>query len=166
MPTRVFSRRNRLALLPVSLLTLAIVLPSLVMAKDGRDFAGHYAINHVVEKAATAGSGRGTQVSLTMTLQIFNHSEFGDIKTPAVGLMESGPSHAWLGKFGAVKVLPAGRDVIVSGDFTVSKEVFDSWSRRGIGPKVVVMYRDDSGRMLRQNVQLTRRPALPAATGE
>jgi hypothetical protein len=71
-----------------------------------------------------------------------------------------------LGKFGAVKAFPANRDVIVSGDFTVSKEVFDSWSRRGIGPKVVVMYRDDSGRMLRQNVQLTRRPALPAATGE
>jgi hypothetical protein len=30
----------------------------------------------------------------------------------------------------------------------------------------VVMYRDDAGRTLRENVQLSRRPMLPAATGE
>jgi flavorubredoxin len=71
-----------------------------------------------------------------------------------------------LGEFGAVKVLPAKHDVIVSGNFTMSKEAFQGWSRRGGSPKVVVMYRDADGRALRENVQLSRRPMLPPPTGE
>ncbi len=80
-----------------------------------------------------------------------------------MALLESG-SHSLMGEFSAVKQLPAKHDVIVSGQFTVSKREFQNWSRHG-SPEVVVMY-SASGRTLRQNVQLSRRPMLPPATAE
>lgn len=179
MPFPVVSRRSSLRLSQVSSMTLAfmnlalitlaflVLMPPLASAKDGRDFAGYYAVSHVAEAPDDAGkTDQAAKVDLTLSLQIFNHSDLGDIKSPVLGLLESGPSHALLGEFGAVKVLPANRDVIVSGNFSIPKEVFTSWSRRGISPKVVVIYRDASGRVLRQNIQLSRRPALPPPTGE
>jgi hypothetical protein len=123
-------------------------------AKDGRDFAGFYALSNVTE--------RGDKVELTLTVQVFNYSDLGDIKLPVVALLGSG-SHAKMDEFNAVKLLPAKHDVIVSGQFTVSKEEFQSWSRRGGGPQVVVIY-EDSGRTLRESVQLSRRPMLPPPT--
>jgi hypothetical protein len=153
---------SRTSLLPLPVLVLALVLSS--FAKDGRDFAGFYAVSNVIEASDNAGkTDRTAKVEVTLAVQVFNN---GDIKAPVLALLESGPSHAMLGEFGAVKVLPAKHDVIVSGNFTMSKEAFQGWSRRGAGPKVVVMYRDDAGRTLRENVQLSRRPMLPAATGE
>lgn len=163
IPFRVVLRRTSLLLLPV--LVLALALPSL--AKDGRDFAGFYALSNVVEAGDNAGKAdRTAKVEVTLKVQIFNHSELGDIKAPAVALLESGPSHALLGKFGAVKVLPAMHDVIVTGTFSVSKQEFQSWNRRGVEPRVVVFYQNQAGQTLRENVQLSRRPALPHATAE
>jgi hypothetical protein len=161
----VFSRRTGLLLLPVLLLVLALALPS--FAVDGRDFAGFYAVSNVAEAGGNEGkTDRTATVEVTLTVQVFNYSDLGDIKAPVLALLESGPSHARLGEFGAVKVLPSKHDAIVSGRFTVSKEVFQSWSRRGGSPKVVVMYQDEAGRTLRENVQLSRRPMLPPATTE
>lgn len=165
MPIPAVLRRSSLWLLPVFVFVLAFVLSS--FAKDGRDFAGFYAVSNVIEASDNAGkTDRTAKVEVTLAVQVFNNSDLGDIKAPVLALLESGPSHAMLGEFGAVKVLPAKHDVIVSGNFTMSKEAFQGWSRRGAGPKVVVMYRDDAGRTLRENVQLSRRPMLPAATGE
>ena len=149
--------------LPCLVLCLALV----AQAKDGRDFAGFYALSSVTQaEGKGAEADRAATVGVTLTVQIFNYSDLGDIKAPVLALLESGPSQALLGKFGAVKVLPAKHDVIVSGHFIVPKEAFQSWSRRGGSPKVVVMYRDAVGRTLRQNVQLSRRPMLPPATAE
>jgi|SRR5580658_2969143 hypothetical protein len=149
------------------LLCLALCLVLVAQAKDGRDFAGFYAFTNVTQaEDNVAQPDRGATVGVTLTVQIFNYSDLGDIKAPVLALLESGPSHALLGEFGTVKVLPARHDVIVSGHFTVPKEAFESWSRRGGSPKVVVIYRDAAGRTLRQNVQLLRRPVLPPTTAE
>jgi hypothetical protein len=161
---RPFSGRT-ISLLLSPVLALVLALPS--FAKDGRDFTGFYAVNNVTESEGNSGkSDRTATVDVTLTVQIFNNSDLGDIKAPVLALLESGPSHARLGEFGAVKVLPAKHDVIVSGNFTLSKEAFGSWSRRGVSPRVVVIYRDEEGRELRENVQLSRRPMLPPATTE
>jgi hypothetical protein len=141
-------------------------------AKDGRDFAGYYALSNVRDLGATqdssqpaaeadrAAADRAAKVRFTLTVRLSNNSDMGDIKKPVVALLESGPSHANLGKFGSVKVLPSKRDVTVSGQFTVSRAEFKSWAGRGT-PKVIVLYKDETGRELRENVQLSRRPMLP-----
>jgi hypothetical protein len=157
------SRSFQYFCLPCLVLCLALA----AQAKDGRDFAGFYALSNVTEAGDNGGKAdRTATVEVTLTVQVFNYSDLGDIKAPVLALLESGPSHALLGQFGAVKVLPAKHDAIVSGHFTVSKEAFQSWSRRGGSPKVVVIYQDESGRTLRENVQLSRRPMLPPATAE
>jgi hypothetical protein len=134
-------------------LLLCLVLAAL--AKDGRDFAGYYALSNVSEQ--------GDKVEFTMTVQVSNYSDLGDIKSPVIALLEGG-SHAKLGEFSAVKTMPANRDVTVSGEFTVSKMEFQSWSKHG-SPQVVVIY-EDSGRTLRQHVQLSLRPMLPPVIAE
>jgi hypothetical protein len=145
------SRAFQCICVPGLLLCLALA----ALAKDGRDFAGFYALNNVSEQ--------GDKVEFTMTVQVSNYSDLGDIKAPVIALLEAG-SHAKLGEFSAVKTMPAKHDVIVSGKFTVSKLEFQSWSKHG-SPQVVVIY-EDSGRTLRQHVQLSRRPMLPPVTAE
>ena len=135
--------------------SLLLCLALAALAKDGRDFAGFYALGNVSEQ--------GDKVEFTMTVQVFNYSDLGDIKAPVIALLEGG-SHAKLGEFKAVKTMPAKHDVVVSGKFTVSKMEFQSWSKHG-SPQVVVIY-EDSGRTLRQHVQLSRRPMLPPVTVE
>jgi hypothetical protein len=145
------SRVFQYVCVPSLLLCLALA----VLAKDGRDFAGFYALSNVSEQ--------GDKVEFTMTVQVSNYSDLGDIKAPVIALLEGG-SHAKLGEFSAVKTMPAKRGVTVSGKFTVSKMEFQSWSKHGM-PQVVVIY-EDSGRTLRQHVQLSRRPMLPPVTAE
>ena len=117
---------------------LVLALASLASAKDGRDFAGFYALSNVQDlnggQAVSAESGtsddpkadRMAKVSLTLSVDVFNNGEMGDIHKPVILLLASGPSHTKLGKFGAIKVLPSKRDAIVSGQFTVSRE---EWKR-------------------------------------
>jgi hypothetical protein len=143
------SRAFQYFCVPSLLLCLALA----VLAKDGRDFAGYYALSNVSE--------RGDKVEFTMTVLVFNYSDLGDINAPVIALLEA-ESHAKLGEFSAVKTIPAKHDVIVSGKFSVSKMEFQSWSKHG-SPQVVVIY-EDSGRTLRQHLQLSRRPMLPPVT--
>jgi hypothetical protein len=153
------SRAFRYFCVPSLLLCLALV----ALAKDGRDFAGFYALSNVSEQ--------GDKVEFTMTVQVSNYSDFGDIKSPVIALLVPGSSSPDnrelrdLQEFNAVKLLPAKHDVTVSGKFAVSKTEFESWSKRGGSPKVVVIY-EDSGRTLRQHVQLSRRSILPPVTAE
>jgi hypothetical protein len=135
--------------------SLLLCLTLGALAKDGRDFAGFYALSNVSEQ--------GDKVEFTMTVQVSNYSDLGDIKSPVIALLEGG-SHAQLGEFSALKTMPAKRDVVVSGKFTVSKMEFQSWSKHG-SPQVVVIY-EDSGRTLRQHVQLSLRPMLPPVIAE
>lgn len=148
-------RRSSRALQCFCVPSLLLILALAALAKDGRDFAGFYALSNVSEQ--------GDKVEFTMTVQVSNYSDLGDIKTPVIALLE-GRSHAKLGEFSAVKTMPAKRDVVVSGKFTVSKMEFQSWSKHGT-PQVAVIY-GDSGRTLQQHVQLSRRPMLPPVTAE
>jgi hypothetical protein len=150
--------------LPFLLLSLAVG----ALAKDGRDFAGYYAISNIHDlgdaQDTSAAADRTAAVELTLTVQVFNYSDLGDIKEPVLELLGSELSPAGAGQFKAVKLLPSKRDEIVSGQFTISREEYKSWGHHGRGPNVVVVYKDESGRTLTQKVQLSRRPALPPPT--
>jgi hypothetical protein len=160
-------RRSSRAFQYICVPSLLLCVALAALAKDGRDFAGFYAISNVHDLSdpqdKSLGAERTAKVELTLTVQLFNYSDLGDIKTPVVALLEAG-SHVKIGEFSAVKTMPANHDVIVSGQFTVSKMEFQSWSKHGM-PQVVVIY-EDSGRTLRQHAQLSRRLMLPPATVE
>jgi hypothetical protein len=148
---------------------LALCLAAVTLAKDGRDFAGFYAVTNVHDlgdpQDTSIAADRNATVELTLTVQVQNNSDLGDLKGPVLALLGAG-THLELGRFTPIKLLPAGRDVIVSGQFTVTREEFKIWSVRGAGPKVVMIYQDPSGRTLRQTVQLSRRPMLPPPTAQ
>ena len=156
-------RRSSRAFQYICVPSLLLCLALAALAKDGRDFAGFYALSNISEQS--------DKVEFTMTVQISNYSDLGDIKTPIIALLVPGSSSPEkrelrdLQEFNAVKMLPAKHDVTVSGKFVVSKMEFQSWSQRGGSPKVVVIY-EDSGRILRQHVQISRRPMLPPVTVE
>jgi hypothetical protein len=148
---------------------LAFCLAAVALAKDGRDFAGFYAVTNVHDlgdpQDSSIAADRTAKVELALTVQVQNNSDLGDLKEPVLALLGAG-THLELGRFTPIKLLPAGRDVIVSGQFTVTREEFKIWSLRGAGPRVVMIYQDPSGRTLRQTVQLSRRPMLPPPTAQ
>jgi len=156
-------RRSSRAFQYICVPSLLLCLALAALAKDGRDFAGFYALSNISEQS--------DKVEFTMTVQISNYSDLGDIKTPIIALLVPGSSSPEkrelrdLQEFNAVKMLPAKHDVTVIGKFVVSKMEFQSWSQRGGSPKVVVIY-EDSGRTLRQHVQISRKPMLPPVTAE
>lgn len=162
---RIFVRLFSYFFVSCLMFCLAMAAP----AKDGRDFAGYYAITNVHDlgdpQDQSLAADRTAKVELTLTVQFQNNSDFGDLKQPIVVLLGSA-SRLELGRFNAIKVLPAGRDVIVAGQFAVTREEFKLWSLRGGGPKVVVIYQNPSGQTMHQDVQLSRRPMLPPPTAQ
>jgi hypothetical protein len=149
----------------VSLLCFVLSLTLGALAKNGRDFAGYYAISNVHNlgdpQDNSAPADKPALVELTLTVEIFNYSDLGDLKDPVVELLPSELSPDVEGGFKTVKLLPSRRGVIVSGEFAVSRAAYQSWGRHGAGPDVVVVYLDESGQTLTQKVQLTPRPMLP-----
>jgi hypothetical protein len=143
----------------VCLLCFVLCLGVTALAKDGRDFAGFYAVSEI-SGLSDQPTDRTAKIELTLTVRVLNNSDLGDIEKPIIELLESG-SHASLGEFSAVKVMPSKRDVVVTGRFTVSREEFERWSLRGGGPNVVVIYKDQAGRTLQEHVQLSRQPVIP-----
>src|SRR5579863_10030020 len=75
-----------------------------VLAKDGRDFVGNYAL--------TSASEQGDQVELTLTLRLMNYSG-ADISRAVVTLRRSQPSSEQLAMFAPIENWPRGRDIVV-----------------------------------------------------
>src|SRR5580658_9991856 len=108
-------RRSSRAFQYICVPSLLLCLALAALAKDGRDFAGFYALSNI--------SGQSDKVEFTMTVQISNYSDLGDIKIPIIALLVPGSSSPEkrelrdLQEFNAVKMLPAKHDVTVSGKF-------------------------------------------------
>jgi hypothetical protein len=129
------------------------------LAKDGRDFAGSYAVSKV--HSLGEPQDKSSMVEVTLTIRVFNYSDQGDINEPVLQLLGSERSTAAVQQFTTVKTLPGKHGTIVTGQFTIDRAEYQSWGHHGNGPNVVVIYKDESGRTLTQRVQLSRRPGLP-----
>jgi hypothetical protein len=121
------------------------------VAKDGRDFAGHYSLTSVNEK--------GSQVELTLALQLFNYSG-ADLKQAVVTVRSSPPAPGVLGSFAPIKLWRSGSDVVVRQQLTIPRDEFERWSTR-TQPAVFIGYRDEDGHTYRRWAQLSRRPIIP-----
>lgn len=136
----------------VGLLTLAAVAwlpaagPVLVEAEDGRDFAGLYDVTDVVEV--------GDQMSLTLTVRVFNFSG-ADVAGARV-LVERWP---WPGdphgEFPPMDIAYR-RHAQITGSFLVPKQEYDAWPDGA--PPLMVEFVDGEGRTMRRSVELIRLP--------
>ncbi|MGA2739322.1 MAG: hypothetical protein ABSG65_18015 [Bryobacteraceae bacterium] len=143
-----FSRTGILALSALSVLFTAPV-----GAKDGRDFAGHYSLTDVIEN--------GSQVELTLTLQLFNYSG-ADLNQTVVTVHPAPPVPGVLASFAPIKLWRSGNDVVVSQQLTISREEYKQWSTR-IQPAVFIGYSDKDGRAYLRSAQLRRLPMIREA---
>jgi hypothetical protein len=132
-------------------LTLILLTALVTLAKDGRDFAGYYSLTNVTEQ--------GSQVNLTLTVQVFNYSD-ADIKQASVVLHQSDPGMTVQGAFPPVKVFHNQSDVRLSQGFSVPLEEYQRW-QNGMVPRLMVHFMGANGIEQHRSIQLSRRPMLP-----
>ena len=142
-----FSRTGILALFALPMLFTAAA-----GAKDGRDFAGHYSLTNVTEK--------GSQVELTLVLQVFNYSG-ADLKQAVVAVRSAPPVPAVLESSAPIKLWRNGSGVVVSQQVTIAREEFERWSTR-MQPAVFIGYSDAEGHSYHRWAQLSRTPIIQA----
>ena len=128
-----------------------VLLPLAGLAKDGRDFAGFYSVNNIVEQ--------GDQLVVTLQVQLFNHAG-SDVKQAVVTLRPSSPSPVPVGAFHAVKLWRNHGEVRLSQQFAVPRQEVERWLT-GSQPALMVVYRDPQGKRLERFVQLSSRAQLP-----
>jgi len=146
-----FSRAGILALF-----ALPMIFTGPARAKDGRDFAGHYSLTNVPDQ--------GSQVELTLTLQLFNYSG-ADLKEGVVTVRPAPPVPGVLASFAPIKLWRSGGGVVVSQQLTIPRAEYRQWSTR-IPPAVFIGYSDDEGRPYLRSAQLTRLPMIREVTSE
>jgi hypothetical protein len=140
-----FSRTGILALF-----ALPVLLTAPAGAKDGRDFAGHYSLTNVTEK--------GSQVELTLVLQVFNYSG-ADLKQAVVTVRLPAPGPGVLGSFAPIKLWRNESGVVVSQQLTITREEYLRWSTR-TQPAVFIGYSDAEGHAYHRWAQLSRVPII------
>lgn len=137
----------------VKMVSLFILLATAVVAsaKDGRDFAGRYAITGVVDQ--------GNLAVITMQVQLFNHSG-ADVKQASVTMR---PRHAGpaTSSFKPVKLWRNRGEVRLRQQFTVPRHDLELWQHGTEQPSLFVVYQTAQGLRSEHYVQMTRRPVLP-----
>jgi len=133
------------------LCSLALLLTVTAGAKNGRQFAGTYAISHVQEQ--------GDMVQATLHLQLFNNAD-EDVKSVIVTLVDSGPTMELRGNFHPVKVWRGRQSIKLSQQFTVTKREFTEWMQAPGQPNLVILFQDSKGQTWQRGAQITRRPML------
>lgn len=131
------------------MVSLGLMLAITATAKNGRDFAGFYSVSNIVDQ--------GNQVSLTLRVQLFNHSD-ADVKQAVLTLRESPGGE--LGAFHPVKLWHNHGELRLTQQFVVPKREFQRW-HKGAQPALVVVSRDAQGQRYDRFVQMSSRPALP-----
>jgi hypothetical protein len=140
--------RAALKYAPLAILVLGAIM---VMARDGRDFAGTYRMTDVQEQ--------GDMVHLTLHLRLYNNSD-SDIKG-AIVILRDGPTGVALrGNFPTVKVWPKSHEVRLSQEFTVPKREYEDWLRPPAQPNVVVIYQDAQKQTWHRSAQMAPEPVL------
>ncbi|HXM43768.1 MAG TPA: hypothetical protein VN924_21215 [Bryobacteraceae bacterium] len=142
---------SRAGILALSALSVLFTAPA--GAKDGRDFAGHYSLTDAIEK--------GSQVELTLTLQLFNYSG-ADLKQAVVTVQQPPPVPGVLANFASIKLWRSGSDVVVSQQLTIPQDEYKRWSTR-VQPAVFIGYSDEEGHAYLRSAQLRRLPIIREA---
>lgn len=115
-------------------------------AEDGRDFAGHYDLADVIEGP--------DDVSLTLTLRIFNYSGVR-IEAAEVEVVNSPVQSADYSTLGLLTV-DAGESAVVSASLIISQTNHRAWVEHG-GPRVWLEY-SASDQQHRKPVELVWMP--------
>ena len=139
------------AALSAAVLAILMLGTLTVSAKDGRDFAGTYAVTDVQEQ--------GEVVHLTLHLRLFNNSD-ADIKGAVVILREGPTGVALRGSFPTVKVWQKGHDVRLSQEFTVPRQEYEDWMRPPAQPNIFVIFQDANRQTWQRTAQMSPEPIL------
>lgn len=137
----------------VALFALLTLFAAAAVAKDGRDFAGHYSLTTVTEK--------GDQVELTLALQLYNYSG-ADLKQAVVTVHAPHAVPGMVATFAPIKLWRNDGDVIVRQQLTIPRAEYLRWSTR-VQPPVFIGYTDENGHSLERFAQLSRSPIIPEA---
>ena len=125
-------------------LSLAVLL-----AENGRDFAGQYAISNVVENGET--------VNTTLTVRLINYS--GRDIAGARLLLQADPPAARETALATDLALANHTHKTIRADITISKAELDRW-QRGAPPHLAAEFADGDGRLVRRPVELVREPRI------
>lgn len=137
----------------VALFALPTLFTAAAVAKDGRDFAGHYNLTNVTEK--------GGQVELTLSLQLYNYTGL-DLKQAVVTVHAPHAVPGVLASSAPIKLWRNESDVVVSQQLTIPRAEFERWSTR-MQPPVFIHYADEGGHAIERFAQLSRSPLIPPA---
>jgi hypothetical protein len=130
----------------LSILLICLLGAALAPAKDGRDFAGFYEVSNVTDL--------GEEVSLTLTVRIFNYSG-GDVEGAIAVLSDAGKEDDAWGEYAGVSVAE-NQSTRLSADFTVSRQEYERWLS-GSTPALRIEYQQP-GNAVRRMVELTALP--------
>jgi hypothetical protein len=122
-----------------------------LVAEHGRNFAGEFQIRDVADE--------GSVVKFELHVKVFNFSGT-DVKDATLTLVDRmpgpNPDADYQGSFTDVSILYR-KSVELDGSFMVPAREYHEW-QRGAVPNLVVTYTGESGKELRNSVEL--RPAL------
>jgi len=139
--------RIRLPALRRVLFLVVLLAAVLVLAENGRDFAGWYDMRNVTDL--------GDQVQVTITLRVFNFSG-ADVTDATITLWDSVQPGVAYGSFPLVSI--AYRDnARLTANFTVPKSEYDSWQQGG-RPNLQVNFNDPAANPVQRSVELAWMP--------
>ena len=115
-------------------------------AVDGRDFAGFYELNNVVDQ--------GNVVLFNLAVRVFNYSD-ADVIGASVVLEDPLLLEAYA-VFPNVRIDYQG-SVLLSGAASVPGWEYDQW-RRGGSPRFTIAYEDAAGNVILRLIELVQMP--------
>jgi hypothetical protein len=133
-------------LLWIALACLLIASPP-VLAQEGREFAGFYALSDVIES--------GDVCLLTLHLQVFNFGA-ADVNYGTITLKDSLLLAASYGSYPAV-FLPAGGFARLTADVLVPARLYQEWQQGG-QPRLSLEFKAADGSPLWRRIELASLP--------
>jgi len=121
-------------------------------AEDGRDFSGFYELSNITDL--------GDAVSVTLTLQVFNHGDADVYDVTLTVLTPAGPDSD-IGTLSS-PFIGSSESVHLSGDLILPPEEYERW-QRGIPPMPRIEFSNAAGNRGRNFVELA--PVLLSEEG-
>jgi hypothetical protein len=100
---------------------------------------------------------QGDTVQVTLHLRLFNHGD-EDLKGVIVTLMEAHPTMILQGSFAPIKLWKSQKFVVLSQQFTVTKQEYAEWLSVAGQPNIIVLFQDSKGNSWQNTPQISRSP--------
>ncbi len=143
---RVRNRLFRYAVIPMALFASLVATPH-GHAEDGRNFSGFYELSDVTDL--------GDTVSVTISLEIFNHRDAGVYDVILTVRTSTGPEADLFTM--TSPFIGSGESVLLSGDVVLPREEHKRW-RQGISPMPYIDFSDVAGSRTTNLVELVPGP--------